>query len=238
MSDCTFLTEQLVVILLTIFLLASLSKGLNYAFDRTGDAKRISLFVVGGIVFWLGILAVLAFQGVFADFSGLLPNILLSFSIPLILIILLLFSKKASEILKILPLKWLVLIQAFRIVMELFLWVGFKKGLVPFQMTFVGFNYDIIIGLTAPIAAFVFFRPGRIQKSAAVVWNIFGILILMSIMFIAVTSIPGDLRLFMNEPSNEFVAYFPFVWIPGFIVPFALAMHLFSLKQLFKGYLD
>jgi hypothetical protein len=28
------------------------------------------------------------------------------------------------------------------------------------------------------------------------------------------------------------MAHFPFIWIPGFIVPFALAMHLFSLKLL------
>ena len=120
----------------------------------------------------------------------------------------------------------------FRIPMEIFLWLGFIAGFVPPQMTFEWLNFDIIVGITALMGGFTFFGRGRYRRFEAIIWNIFGILLLANIVLIAFLSAPFPFRVFMNEPANTMVAYFPFIWIPGFIVPFALAMHLFSLKQL------
>jgi hypothetical protein len=35
----------------------------------------------------------------------------------------------------------------------------------------------------------------------------------------------------MNEPANTVIAYFPFVWLPGFVVPVAYTLHLLSIKK-------
>jgi hypothetical protein len=47
-----------------------------------------------------------------------------------------------------------------------------------------------------------------------------------------VLSMPTSLRYFMNEPSNTIVAQFPFILLPGVLVPIAYTMHIFSLRQL------
>ncbi|RMF22684.1 MAG: hypothetical protein D6765_14035 [Bacteroidetes bacterium] len=130
------------------------------------------------------------------------------------------------------PYRWLIAVQSFRLVMELMLWLGFVGGFVPWQLTFKGFNQDIIVGLTAPLAAALFFRQRQLLKFEAILWNLFGLLLLVNAVVIAVLSTPSELRVFLNEPSTAFVARWPFIWIPGFIVPFAIAMHVFSLAQL------
>ena len=116
--------------------------------------------------------------------------------------------------------------------MEIFLWLGFIVGFVPPQMTFEWLNFDIIVGITALMGGYTFFGRRRYRRFEAILWNFFGIVLLINIVLIALLSAPFPFRVFMNEPVNTFVAYFPFIWIPGFIVPFAFAMHLFSLKQL------
>jgi hypothetical protein len=36
----------------------------------------------------------------------------------------------------------------------------------------------------------------------------------------------------MNEPANTLVAQFPFILLPGVLVPLAYTLHIFSLRQL------
>lgn len=117
--------------------------------------------------------------------------------------------------------------------MEIMLWLAFVGDLIPFQMTFLGFNMDIIAGITAFFAAKIFFRKGRFFKIETVLWNVFGILLLVNILFVTTVSTPSPFRVFMNEPSSAIIGSFPFIWIPTFIVPYALAMHLFSIRQVF-----
>ena len=49
---------------------------------------------------------------------------------------------------------------------------------------------------------------------------------------IAVLSMPTSIRYFMNEPSNTLVGQFPFILLPGILVPIAYTMHIFSLRGL------
>jgi len=67
----------------------------------------------------------------------------------------------------------------------------------------------------------------------AIAFNIVGILLLLNILVIAVLSMPTSIRFFMNEPSNTLVGQFPFILLPGVLVPIAYTMHIFSLRQLF-----
>ena len=193
--------------------------------------KNILLYFVTGILFWLSILSWVAYYGFFEDFDFLPPKILVSFIPPIFLITYLVFSKHFWKMLKVIPPTKLVRVQVFRIPMEIMLWLGFCGGFVPFQMTFIGFNYDIIVGITAMIATSVFFKR-KIQRLPIIIWNVFGILLLGTIVFIAAVSTPSPIRLFTNEPANTFLAQVPFIWVTGLIVPFALGMHLFSLRQM------
>jgi hypothetical protein len=79
--------------------------------------------------------------------------------------------------------------------MELFLWLGYRAGFVPLQMTFEWLNYDIIVGLTAPMAGFSFFGRRRYHRFQAILWNIFGMALLANIVLI-VMRIRGKMSCF------------------------------------------
>jgi hypothetical protein len=231
-----FLITQIILVSIVFGLALSISFGIRHAFSRMQIAessqKKLLAYTVIGIVFWLSILAALAFSGFFQNFDILPPRIGIALIPPIILTFVLLFSKSFYKILYHIPQSWLIYIQSFRIVMEIFLWLGFIAGFVPPQMTFEWLNFDIIVGITALMAGYTFFGRGRYRRFEAIIWNLFGIVLLLNILLIAFLSAPFPFQVFFNEPVNTFVAYFPFIWVPGFIVPFAFAMHVFSLKQL------
>jgi len=237
MNATLYLICQILVTCIVLGLVTALAMGFRYALRRLHLPERrrklYLLFTTLGLICWLAILAVLASEDFFRDFRALPPRILVAILPPVVLIVVLLFSRFFKLILEVIPESWLLYIQSFRVFMELALWLGFLGGFVPFQMTFEGFNQDIIVGITAGMAGFVFFGRGRYRRLEAFIWNIFGIALLSNIVTIAFLSTPSPFRVFTNEPANTFVANVPFIWIPGFIVPFALAMHLFSLRQLF-----
>lgn len=234
--------SQIFIFVLTLGLHSILLFGLRHAFRRMRlkAERRAALlrYISLGLFFWLAILAFLALIGFFYQFDRLPPPVFLALFPPLLLILVLMYSKFFGVVLRAIPEKWLIYVQTFRILMEFFLWMGYRAGFVPPQMTFEWLNFDIVVGLTAPMAGFVFFGRRRYRKLEASLWNIFGIVLLLNVVMIAIFSMPTSFQVFMTEPDNSFVAIFPFIWIPGFIVPFALAMHLFSLRQLFSSRKD
>ncbi len=231
-----FLLSQILLIALVVALLGVIMYALRFAFTKNGfqpQRQRLLInYIAFGLCFWLAFLATLAYVGFFEDFQSLPPRILLALGPPLLLTGVLLFSSSFGRILKVIPPAWVIYIQSFRIVVELILWMGFIAEVVPFQMTFEGFNYDIVAGITALMAGYVFFGRGRLLRFEALIWNISGLALLINILVIAILSTPSPFRVFLNEPSNTIVAFFPFIWIPGFLVPLAFAMHLFSLRQI------
>ncbi len=233
-----YLSTQVLIIIATLVLLYCTFRGLKYAFSKlnysNSKQKKLLGFTIAGLILWLSILALLSYLGVFRDFQTLPPKIGIAVVPAVILILSLSFSKDFLIVLQQIPPSWLIYIQSFRILIEIILWMGLLGGFIPYQMTFEGFNFDIVVGITAIMGGFVFFGKGRFRRLEAFIWNIFGIILLLTIFGIATTSTPSPLRLFMNDPANTVIAEFPFIWIPGFIVPFALAMHLFSLRQIWN----
>ena len=237
MDSTIYLIAQLMIFLLVFGLIGAILFGLRHAFYVLKVDKKkgetLVLYIRTGLVFWLLISALLAWYDFFADFENFLPKLLIVLLPPCCLVIYLaFFSKSFQNILKAIPEKWLIRIQMFRILSELLLWLGCLGSFVPIQMTFQGFNQDIIVGLTAPMAAALFFRKGRRRKLEAFLWNTFGIALLINVLAISLLSAPGPLNLFSNEPIYALIAYFPFIWIPAFVIPFAFAMHLFSIRKL------
>jgi hypothetical protein len=180
-----------------------------------------------GLVCWLVVLAGLAHSGFLAQFEALPPRLPLVLAPALVAVVLL--SRRAMA----LPQVWLIGFQSFRVVMELILWLLYREGRIPIQMTFEGRNFDILAGLSAPIVAWGVARRGWSQKVVGV-WNAVCLLLLANIVIVALLSTPGPLRQFHNEPTNTIVAAWPFVWLPGFVVPCALFGHL-SLTRILRA---
>ena len=221
-----------IVLVLVVLLLLALSKALA----RLGQVeRRLPLLIGSGLLAWLALLAFLAQSGFFRNFQILPPRIAFAVLPPVLIILFLAGSGRVSRLLAVLPPGWLVGAQGFRVSVEIVLWLLFLDNLVPVQMTFEGLNYDVLAGLTAPVIALYLARNPKRKKTVGVVWNILGLLLLLNIVTIAFLSAPFPFRAFMNEPANTIVAHWPFIWLPGFVVPMAFLLHVFSLKQLLAG---
>lgn len=221
-------------VVLSLLLLVVL--GLSRAQTRLGHkASHLPLWTAIGLLAWLMLLALLAQSGFFARFEVLPPRFAFAVLPPTLFILYLAGSGRISRLLAALPAGWLLGPQVFRVAVEVVLWLLFLEQRVPVQMTFEGLNYDILVGLTAPLVGlYLAGKPSR-KRVVGVVWNILGLALLLNIVTIAILSTPTPFRFFMNEPANTIIADWPFIWLPGFVVPMAFMLHVFSLKQLWIG---
>ncbi|HZE84839.1 MAG TPA: hypothetical protein VE035_11060 [Puia sp.] len=238
--------------LLTAICLLTILAGLRKVLKRTGWAagrrQRILFSAAGGMLIWVVLLSVLAQRGFFADFSKLPPRPVLAILAPLPVILFIAFSKTGTELLKLALPQWLVLLQSFRIFVELLLWRAFLAGKVPVQMTFEGRNFDVLTGILALGAGYYISRrpqagagsrvspgdgsPGGSQLKVALAFNIIGLLLLLNILVISALSMPTPIRYFMNAPASTLIAQFPFILLPGVLVPIAYGLHILSLRQI------
>jgi hypothetical protein len=221
----------LVFAILFILIIAVQASGrrLELPFEERRKNMTVSIVI---IMVWMAFTLILGLSGFLADFSSMPPKLLLVVAPPLVIILLLFLAKGFHRLCGTLDNFWFVYLQSFRILMEFILFLLYKYHVIPIQMTFEGRNFDILTGITAPFIAYYCFSKKSWSPKVAVAWNIAGILLLINIVLIAILSTPYPFRLFMNEPANTVVFYFPFVWLPSMVVPFALLLHLISLRRL------
>lgn len=227
---------SILFILLVMVLFYFFMNGFKFALSRSdyseNKKKKVFLWIPTGIFVWLILLAFISYSGFFLDFQSVPPKIFLAIAPPFAVILISIFSGTLDKmLLKVRP-WWLINLQAFRVAMEIILWLLFIHHILPVQMTFEGYNFDVIVGLTAIPISLLCFRKRKFYYKPVIAWNIFGLIVLLNIVVIAIVSTPSPLRLFMNEPSNTMVAYYPFIWLPGFVVPMAIFLHLASLRQI------
>ena len=180
---------------------------------------------------WLAVTAGLASAHVFEDFSRLPPRLLIAFVPAVLAITWLCRAGAVGRLLDETPPGWLLYPQSFRIVMEIILWQLFVAGTAPAIMTFEGRNADILVGLTAPLGAWLF-STRRARPSMVFWWNVAGIVILANVVVHAQLSAPTPFRVFDVTPPVTFIAYVPWIWLPAFLVPLAWALHALSMRQL------
>ena len=181
---------------------------------------------------WLAFTGLLARAGVFADFSRLPPRLLIAIVVPLLTLVALCRSAAVGRLVDAAPPGWLVYPQAFRIVMELILWQLYVAGAAPALMTFEGRNVDIVVGLTAPLIAWLCFGRRVWTARAALWWNVAGILILLNVVVHAQLAAPTPFRRIVTDPPPTFIAHLPWIWLPAFLVPLAWGLHALSIRQL------
>jgi hypothetical protein len=121
--------------------------------------------------------------------------------------------------------------QAFRFPLELMLHRAYVEGLMPVQMSYSGFNLDILSGLSAIVVALQLARkPGSLV--VARIWNAGANVLHANILAIAVLSTPTPLRVFHNEPANVWIAHAPWVWLPTVFVFAAIMAHVLVFRRL------
>ncbi|PIQ27363.1 hypothetical protein COW36_15535 [bacterium (Candidatus Blackallbacteria) CG17_big_fil_post_rev_8_21_14_2_50_48_46] len=216
---------------LCIGLCLSLLGLILWALQESSLSTKARIWTALGLSTWLCFTALLAWGGFFQDFSNTPPRIFSVVMPALIASLILAFHPKLEPLLLKIPGQWLIGFQTFRIGVEIFLWCLFLAGICPQQMTFEGRNWDILTGLTAPLLVWLWSKKPDLETQLLLVWNLGGIGLLLNIVIVSVLSMPTAFQVFTNPPANTFVASFPFIWLPCFLVPLALWGHLVSLRQ-------
>lgn len=183
---------------------------------------------------WLAAQALLGVLDFYKDLSAVPPR-LLFLPVPALLTIAVLLSLNQSRnwLLQA-DLKLLTWLHVVRIPVELTLYLLFLHGGVPKIMTFEGANPDILSGISAIPVALLLFRGGKVRKAGLIIWNLACLALLVNIVYHAVFSTPYPFQKYGFEQPNVAIFYFPFLWLPAFVVPVVLLAHLSSLVQLLK----
>ena len=188
--------------------------------------------VLGVLLGWLVLQMCISLTGFYQNTSSLPPRFLLAVAPAVLLIIALFSSKKGQNFIENLDLQALTYLHIVRIPVELVLLWLFQNGQIPEIMTFEGRNFDIISGITAPFIAYFGFTKKTLSPNIIIVWNVLCLGLLLNIVITAILSAATPFQQLAFEQPNRAILYFPFIWLPSFIVPLVLFAHLVVIKKL------
>ena len=196
-----------------------------------GKASRgRALATAAGLIFgWLALTSVLAASGVLMPSPDRPPPNGAVLAVVLIGVCVVVFGPVGRRIVAQVSPPALIAYQVFRVGVELVLWALAANNVGPTLLTFEGRNFDILVGLSAPLIAWLVWK--KPNRTLVIAWNITGMLILGSVLVHAVLASPGPFQKFFVTPDSSIVATWPYVWLPGLLVPLAMAGHLLSIRQ-------
>lgn len=205
-----------------IFLLITLAALIVFYYG-TGRDKRI-LWVS---LLWIIICGAIAYSGFYADTTIRPPGFLM---VPVIAIGLSIFFYKITRDKKIsIPL--LIAVHILRIPVELILYRLFLQKQVPVLMTFKGWNFDILMGISGVfLLCYILLSKRQVNAKFLIGWNIAGIIFLTIIVTIAVLSSPLPIQQLAFDQPNVALAKFPFVYLPAYVVPMVYLSHILTLR--------
>jgi hypothetical protein len=142
-----------------------------------------------------------------------------------------------------------VLLQSFRLPLELLMLHAAQVGLMPLEFSMAGYNFDVATGAAALPVAWWAWRVGlQVGMQAGGrqhpftgallwAWNLWGIACLVVIVGLALATSP-KLALFGASPQHLslWVLHFPYVWLPVLLVGVATYGHLVLTRRLLMAW--
>jgi hypothetical protein len=202
--------------------------GLGFFYKATNHSNTVLIVLLS----WLGIQAAISLSGFYQNSYAMPPRFGLLVLPPVILIISLFATEKGRQFIDSLDVKTLTMFHIIRIPVEIVLFWLFLNKTIPELMTFEGRNFDILSGLTAPFIYYFGFVKQNLSRNMLLIWNFICLGLLINIVANAALSIASPFQQFAFEQPNIAVLHFPFVWLPGCLVPMVLFAHLVSIRQL------
>lgn len=209
----------------------------NHAINKTAiepkTKNRNKIYLLIGLSIWQLYLFVLGLSGFLSDYS-FPPRFVLLMIIPIFTFIGVFLRKhRKKQWIQAIPPIWLVTYQSFRILIETIFVYTLAAGLLHKNVTIQGYNYDMIFGYTAPIIMIIVYLSKELPKKMLLIWNYLGLLVIIVIIFLFITTIytpelyGPDTALFPLE-----FGLYPYVLVPGFLMPSAVFIHVLSIIQL------
>lgn len=201
---------------------------LRARYEGTAAARSAAIVIAA----WMVVAAALAQAGVLRRFdvtpppmAGLIVTI---FAVPIGLAL----APAGARIARAWPVIALVAVQAFRLPLELVMHRAGELGIMPVELSYSGYNRDIVTGIGALVLALAMWRR-PVAAWLVWAWNLWGLWCLAVIAWVAVSSSPM-VRAFGDDPRhvNTWVLHLPYVWLPAVLVMIALAGHLVLARKL------
>jgi len=221
-------------VLLPLLVAGAFVMACDWASRRLGErpsARRRRTILVGvAVLLWLVATMLVAASGVLRRFDATPPPFAGLVLAVLVVGIAVPCSRLGTLLVRGVPLWALVGFQVFRWPLELVMHQAYVEGVMPVQMSYSGYNYDIVTGITAGWLGF-WLRRGRVPHWLVAAWNLLGFVLLVNVVTIAIVSTPV-FRWFGNERLNVFMTYPPYVWLPAILVMAALMGHILVWRRL------
>lgn len=221
--------ETLPIYISVVFVLTTLLTAL-LLYKASDNSKAILIIAL----LWLGLQAAAGLAGFYTVTKGTPPRFALLLIPPMVFIIIMFLTKKGRAFIDGFDIKTLTVLHIVRVPVELTLYWLFLHKAVPQVMTFEGRNFDILCGLTAPLVYYWGCVKNVISRKVILGWNIICLILVLNIVVTAVLSTPLPFQKFGFEQPNVALFYFPFIWLPCFVVPVVLLAHLAAIRQLVK----
>ncbi|MCH6574393.1 MAG: hypothetical protein IH795_04185 [Bacteroidetes bacterium] len=183
------------------------------------------------ILFSAALTLFLGVRGTYIHDLGTILPIIIGVAVPISVGLLLLLVPGFRAVVDRVDVSWLMAIQTFRVFGYIFLILFDLNMLSKWFALGAGYG-DILVGLLAPVATYLWVQKTRHAKSFAIFWNVLGII---DFLVIAVPLYLISLPALNNVgPNSELMNYFPMVMIPTFIAPFFIVLHFYSLRIILR----
>lgn len=195
-------------------------------------ASGRSGMLAGIIIAWAVIQSIIASTGFYTVTNSVPPRFALLLFPPLLTILLLFITAGGRSVIDKFNATWLTWLHIVRIPVEFILYWLFLYKQVPALITFEGKNFDIISGITAMFIAYFGYQRKQLRKPVLLIWNIACLGLLFNVVVRALLSAPFPFQQFAFDQPTVAVLYFPFILLPGLIVPLVLLSHLVCIRRL------
>jgi len=202
------------------FIIVVLLSILFFYFGTGKDKRATFLFLA-----WQTIIGVAVLKGIFRQSPEFFPVAIIG-----TMILSILWLKHVDR--QKMDLRMLLAVHILRIPVELILYQLFLQHKIPEQMTFKGWNPDILMGISALfLLLYTAFGRGQLNKIFFIAWNVAGIFALAFIVSIAILSSPLPIQQFAFEQPNIAVLQIPYCFLPTCIVPVVLMSHILLMTK-------
>ncbi|MEM7162172.1 MAG: hypothetical protein AAF487_06980 [Bacteroidota bacterium] len=196
-----------------------------------GRPRKISLFILT----WTIAHSLLALNGFYQNTEAFPPRFAWILIPAILIVIWASLPRNTRKIIQKRNAAMSVFIHAVRLPVEIVLWQLFIFEMVPELMTFEGRNFDIIMGITAPLIALLVWL-NKIPKGLLLIWNSIGLILVLFILINGILSAELPFQQFAFDQPNRGITYFPFVLLPATIVPIAVWTHLTDIFILLREF--
>lgn len=181
---------------------------------------------------WVFGTAIASWRGLLSQFETVPPPLVVFIVIQLAALIWFLFFSPTGKQLIRIP-QWILLVfQSFRIPVEIILAELAGAGLLAPELTYHGYNFDIASGFLGLALGLIVRSQGEARwRKAILAYNFLGLALLFNIVIRAAGSFPTPFRFIHYPIDTSVMAFFPMQWLPLFLVPLALSLHLVSIRR-------